>query len=239
MVFGPVSARPSSQVSINCPSICGRACRPRTAGMSPAGEADAAPRRPKRLNGRHLGAGWQTPSRRATRGGAEGSGGIAESEPARTRRSRDLAARPRRLTPENAGTGQGEHAGSVRRAPEPTPLGFHSEALGDFVSCEQPVHDLSPNEFSQRAAAGGSYLARWIDDERPVCVYMMEIPEVAVRAKYCVGTVGSRVDEDGRAQPFRPDRPAGMGTSWCGAIPSSHTADASRNLDSSAGRRLT
>jgi hypothetical protein len=31
----------------------------------------------------------------------------------------------------------------------PDPLGFHSEALGDFVSREQPVHDLSPDEVGQ------------------------------------------------------------------------------------------
>jgi hypothetical protein len=44
----------------------------------------------------------------------------------------------------------------------PDPLGFHSETLGEFISREQPVHDLSADEVGQRADAGASARARWM-----------------------------------------------------------------------------
>jgi hypothetical protein len=44
----------------------------------------------------------------------------------------------------------------------PDPLSLHSETLGEFISREQPVHDLSPDEVGQRADAGASARARWI-----------------------------------------------------------------------------
>jgi hypothetical protein len=44
----------------------------------------------------------------------------------------------------------------------PDPLGLHSETLGEFVSCEQSVHGLSPGEVGQRADAGESRRARWM-----------------------------------------------------------------------------
>jgi hypothetical protein len=55
----------------------------------------------------------------ATRYGAVGLGAARTSTSCR--RSRDRAARLRPRTPESAGIGPGEHAESVRRAPEPRP----------------------------------------------------------------------------------------------------------------------
>ena len=50
----------------------------------------------------------------------------------------------------------------TRTGLSPDPLGLHSEALGEFVSGEQPVHGLSPGDLAARADAGESGGARWM-----------------------------------------------------------------------------
>lgn len=42
----------------------------------------------------------------------------------------------------------------TRTGLSPDPLGLHSEALGEFVSGEQPVHDPLPDGVRQRAVVG-------------------------------------------------------------------------------------
>jgi hypothetical protein len=109
-------------VSINCPSICGRACASWTAGMSSVAGAHTALRD---RNAVRLGYGSGRPagdqSQLATRADAAGLD-LQASRPVRPcRRSRDRAARLRRRTPGSAGSGRGEHGESVRRGLEPRP----------------------------------------------------------------------------------------------------------------------
>jgi hypothetical protein len=53
-----------------------------------------------------------------------------------------------------------------------------------------------------------------LDDERPVGLYMVEIREVAVRAKYWVGRLESLVDEDGRGISAGSSRRGGNIAPW-------------------------
>ena len=136
----------------------------------------------------------------------------------------------------------------------PDPVGFHSEALGELVSSEQAIHHVSLDEANRRRraspgqdgaqgpfrcrspAAPGSAAWDGLGAKRLFGVYMVGLWEVAVRGRYCVGTVASLSTKKGGGL-VSPHGvcPGGVGASRCGVIPSDRTADASSSLEPSGG----